>query len=188
MVTATRRLTYQDYLNTPDDERYELINGELIMAPGPNMPHQDHQANLGGAMQVFVRQHRLGKVLFSDTDVVFSDTNVVKPDLLFISNERQHIVARANIQGAPDLVVEILSPSTSSRDWNEKRELYAKHGVKEYIVTDPEEKVVWRLTLQDGALEIEQTYRQGDTIAFSTIEGFTVAVNDIFEDTFMPPA
>ena len=188
MVTATRRLTYQDYLNTPDDERYELINGELIMAPGPNMRHQSNQSKLGSRMAMFVEDANLGEVFFSDTDVVLSDTNVVKPDLLFVSNEREHIITYANIQGAPDLVVEILSPSTSRRDWNEKRELYARHGVKEYIVMDPEEKIVWRLTLQDGALEIEQTYRQGDTIAFSTIEGFTVAVNDIFEDTFMPPA
>ena len=190
MVTATttRRLTYQDYLNTPDDERYELINGELIMAPGPNMPHLDSQRDLGFYMVGFVKRNDLGKVYYSDADVVLSDTEVVKPDLLFISKEREDIITYANIQGAPDLVVEILSPSTSRRDWNDKRELYARHGVKEYIVMDPEEKVVWRLTLQDGALEIEQTYRQGDTIAFSTIEGFTVAVNDIFEDTFMPPA
>lgn len=186
MVTATRRLTYQDYLNTPDDERYELINGDLIVAPGPNIPHQDYQANLGGAMQVFTKQRRLGKVLFSDTDVVLSENDVVKPDLLFVSNERQDIVGIGNIRGAPDLVVEILSPSTSSRDWNEKRELYSKHGVKEYIVMDPAEKVVWRLELTDGSLEIVETYREGDTVTLSTIQGFSIAVNYIFDDVFMP--
>ena len=188
MVTATRRLTYQDYLNTPDDERYELINGDLIVAPGPNIPHQNNQANLGGALQVFVRQNRLGIVFFSDTDVVLSDTDVVKPDLLFVSNERQDIVTHANIQGAPDLVVEILSPSTSSRDWNEKRELYAKHGVKEYIVMDPDEKVVWRLELTEGSLEIVETYREGDTVTLSTIQGFSIAVAYTFDDIFRPQA
>ena len=181
MVTATRtRLTYQDYANTPDDERYELIDGELIVVPSPNMPHQSNQSRLGWRMAEFVERHDLGTVFFSDTDVVLSDTNVVKPDLLFISKEREDIITFANIQGAPDLVVEILSPSTSRRDWNEKRELYAEHGVKEYLVMDPSNKIVWRLTLKDGLLEIEQTYYEGDTVTSSVLEGFIVAVNDIF--------
>ena len=180
MVTSTQRLTYEDYANTPDDERYELIDGELIMAPSPNMPHQDSQSNMGWAMQAFVRERGLGKVYYSDTDVVLSDTDVVKPDLLFISREREHIITYANIQGAPDIVVEILSPSTSRRDWNEKRELYAEYSVKEYVVMDPSNRIVWRLVLKDGTLEIEQIYYEGDTIESSVLEGFTVAVNDIF--------
>ena len=77
-------------------------------------------------------------------------------------------------------MVEILSPSTSRRDWNEKRELYAEHGMKEYIVMDPSNRIVWRRLLKNGVLEIEETYYDGDTIALSAIEGFTVAVNDIF--------
>ena len=131
-------------------------------------------------MQVFVKARDLGKVYFSDTDVVLSDTEVVKPDLLFVSKAREDIITFENIQGAPDLVVEILSPSTSRRDWLEKRELYAEHGVKEYVVMDPSNRIVWRLALKDGALEIEQTYYEGDTITSSVLKGFTVAVNDIF--------
>ena len=179
MVTSTSRLTYEDYANAPDDERYELIDGELIMVPGPNMPHQGNQSKLGWRMAAFAERRSLGTVFFSDTDVVLSETDVVKPDLLFISKEREHVITYANIQGAPDLVVEILSPSTSRRDWNEKRELYAEHGVKEYIVMDPSNKIVWRLGLKDGALEIEQTYYEGDTIESSALEGFSVAVNDV---------
>ena len=180
MVTSTRRLTYEDYANTPDDERYELIGGELIMVPGPNMPHQDSQRDLGFHLVGFVKRNDLGRVYYSDTDVVLSDTEVVKPDLLFISKEREDIITYENIQGAPDLVVEILSPSTSRRDWNEKRELYAAHGVKEYLVLDPSNRIVWRLELKDDSLEIEQTYYEGDTIESSLLEGFSVAVNDIF--------
>ena len=179
MVT-TPRLTYEDYANTPDDERYELIDGELIMAPGPNMPHQSNQSKLGWRIAAFVEQRDLGMVFFSDTDVVLSDTDVVKPDLLFISKEREDFITYENIQGAPDLIVEILSPSTSRRDWNEKRELYAEHGVKEYIVMDPANKIVWRLALKDGALAIEQTYYEGDTITSSVLEGFTASIDDIF--------
>ena len=180
MVTTTRRLTYEDYANTPDDERYELIDGDLIMVPGPNMPHQSNQSKLGWRIAAFVEQRDLGMVLFSDTDVVLSDTDVVKPDLLYISKEREDIITYANIQGAPDLIVEILSPSTSRRDWNDKRDLYAEHGVREYIVMDPSNKIVWRLAMKDGALEIEETYYEGDTLTSSVLNGFAVAVNDIF--------
>ncbi len=180
MVTSTSRLTYEDYANAPGDERYELIDGELIIVPGPNMPHQDSQRDLGFYMVGFVKRNDLGKVYYSDTDVVLSDTDVVKPDLIFVSKEREHVITYANIQGAPDLVVEIFSPSTFRRDWNEKRELYAKHGVREYLVMDPSNKIVWRLGLKDGALEIEQTCYEDDTIESSVLEGFSVAVNDVF--------
>ena len=179
MVTAVR-LTYQDYANTPDDERYELIDGELIMSESPIIAHQDNQRKLGPRMSVFVERNDAGVVYFSSTDVVLSDTDVVQPDLLFISKERRHIIGEANIQGAPDLVVEILSPSTARRDWGVKRELYAKHGVKEYWIADPANKMVWVMLLKDGVLEIEQTCYPGDTIASSVLTGFTVKVDDIF--------
>lgn len=180
VTTARTRLTYEDYLNTPDDERYELIDGELIVVPSPNFAHQEKQMSMGARMYLFVVERDLGWVLSAPMDVVLSDNDVAQPDLLFISKEREHIITRACIEGAPDLVVEILSPSTSRRDWNEKRELYAEHGVKEYVVMDPSNKIVWRLVLKNGTLEIEKTYYEGDTIALSAIEGFTVDVNDIF--------
>ena len=81
--------------------------------------------DLGTLMNLFVKENNLGRVFSAPTDVVLSDTNVVQPDLLFVSNERSHIITEQNIQGAPDLVVEILSPSTANRDWTTKRELYA---------------------------------------------------------------
>ena len=179
-MVAVERLTYDDYMQTSDDEAYELIGGELIMVPGPNIPHQGNQSKLGWRMAAFAVRSSLGTVFFSDTDVVLSDTEVVKPDLLFISKEREDIITYENIQGAPDIVVEILSHSTPRRDWNEKRELYAAHGVREYLVMDPSNKIVWRLELKDGSLEIEKTYYEGDTIESTVLEGFSVAVNDIF--------
>ena len=179
MVTQTK-LTYQDYANTPDDKRYELIDGVLITVPAPNVPHQDSQASLGSRMRVFVERHDLGKVLFAPTDVVLTDTDIVQPDVLFISNEREHIITEANIQGAPDLVVEILSPSTAKHDWQAKRDLYAKHGVKEYWLADPANKIVWIMLLRDGALEIVETYASGDVLISPTLTGFEVSVDDLF--------
>ena len=136
MVT-TPRLTYQDYADLEGDERYELMDGELILAPSPNMDHQEVVTNLGTSLSMFVREHDLGRVYFAPTDVVFSDTDVVQPDILFVSNERQHIRTQANIRGAPYLIVEIMSLSSSSRDWGYKRDLYARHGVGEYWIVDP---------------------------------------------------
>ena len=179
MVTALR-LTYEDYANTPEGERYELIDGELIRVFSPNIAHQDNLRKLGSRMANFVEMNDVGVVYFLDTDVVLSDNDVVRPDLLFISKERAYILTYANIQGAPDLVVEILSPSTARRDWGVKRELYARHGVKEYWIADPANKIVWVMLLRNGILEIRQTCHPGDTIASSVLAGFTVKVDDIF--------
>ena len=179
MVT-TPRLTYQDYANTEGDERYELLDGELILVASPNMDHQEAVTNLGTSLSVFVKEHDLGKVYFAPTDVLLTDTSVVQPDLLFISRERESIRTPANIQGAPDLIVEILSPSSVRRDWHHKRELYASHGVKEYWIVDPVHQIVSVMLLQSGVLEIDETYTEGDMITSATLEGFSITLSDIF--------
>ena len=180
MVITTSKLTYQDYLNMDGDERYELIDGELIVLPTPNTAHQLTSIALSSAMHIFERANELGMVLHAPYDVILSDTDVVQPDILFVSNERAHIRTPANIRGAPDLVVEILSPSSTSRDWREKFELYSKHGVKEYWIVDPPNRVVWLALLRGGALEIAGTYGIGDTVSSSVLAGFSVKVDDIF--------
>ena len=101
------------------------------------MIHQMIQMDLEFPISAWVRRLRLGRVFTPDTDVVLSDTTTLRPDLIFISNERMHIMTRANIQGAPDLVAEILTPSTSRRDWNDKMSLYESYGVPEYWIVYP---------------------------------------------------
>ena len=179
-MVATPRLTYQDYVNMEGDERYELLDGELILLPSPNTAHQTVSIALGSRMHSFVKEHDLGQVFHAPFDVLFTDTDVVQPDILFVSNEREHIRTPANIQGAPDLIVEILSPSSSRRDWRDKRELYAVHGVREYWIVDPANRIVWVMLLRDGVLEIEETYTEGDAITSSTLEGFSVGLDEIF--------
>ena len=174
------KLTYEDYLTTPEDKRYQLLDGELIMAPAPNEPHQRVQAELGTALFMFVKQNELGRVYFAPTDVVLSDTDVVQPDLLFISNERRRIITHANIQGAPDLVVEILSPSTSQYDNGYKRSLYEQHGVKEYWMMGTDPIAVTVLLLGADGFEVIATYGEGDTLTSPTLEGFSIKVDDIF--------
>ena len=113
-------------------------------------------------------------------DVVLSDVDVVQPDLLFVSNERAHIVTTANVRGAPDLVVEIRSPSTAGRDWTVKRDLYARYGVQEYWVVDPDERRIWVMLLGDGSLDEVGSYGTGDVLTSPTLEGLIIDLDDIF--------
>ena len=180
MVT-TPKLTYQDYANMDGDERYELHDGELILIPSPNTAHQTTSMKIGYRMFSFVEENDLGQVFSAPYDVLFSDTQVVQPDILFVSNEREHIRTPANIQGAPDMIVEILSPSSVRRDWSYKRELYASHSVREYWIVDPVHQIVSVMLLQDGELKIVGTYTEGDTVTSSTLEGFSISLNEIFK-------
>ena len=180
MVT-TPRLTYQDYANLKGDERYELLDGELILVGPPNRDHQDVVMDLGFQMRVFANENDPGRVYIAPFDVLFTDTDVVQPDILFISRERERILTHANVQGAPNLIVEILSPSSSTRDWRAKRELYASHGVREYWIVDPTNRIVSILLLQDGVLEIEQTHTEDETATSTVLDGFTVSLDSIFQ-------
>ena len=180
-ITAGK-LTCQDYfdLDAPEGERYELIDGVLIMAAAPNEAHQRVSMMLGTWMNLFAYQRDLGWVLGPPYDVVLSETDVVQPDILFVSNERSYIRTPANIQGAPDLVVEVISPSSERRDWRDKRALYARHGVKEYWLIDPINRIIWLMLLRRGALEIVGTYGEGDTVSSTALAGFSVKVDDLF--------
>ena len=174
------KLTYEDYAKTPDDERWELIDGELFRMPSPNIAHQRTSRLLLLRMAPFVEERNLGEVFHAPMDVVLSDTDTVEPDLLFISKERMGIITRLNIQGAPDLVVEIHSPSTAQRDLTAKRELYARHGVKEYWPINPEAQTVTVLLLHGGDFVEVGVYREGDTVTSPTLEGFSFRVEEIF--------
>lgn len=178
------KLTYEDYAKTPEDERWELIDGELInneeiMAPSAKEAHQRNQMQLGSRMFFFSEENDLGRV-YADFDVVLSETDTVRPDLIFVAKERLHIITADNVQGAPDLVVEIRSESTARRDWTVKRELYARHGVREYWLTDPEAATVAVLLLDGGKLKVAGVYGIGDTLTSTVMTGFTIELADIF--------
>ena len=129
----------------------------------------------------FVEEGDLGKVFPAPCDMVLSNTDVVQPDLLFVSRGREHIlVGGDNVQGAPDLVVEILSPSTAGRDRTLKRSLYAKHGVGEYWLVDPDDETVTVMALGEGGFETAAVYRKGQTLTSSTLPGFAVGLDEIF--------
>jgi Uma2 family endonuclease len=141
MLPASDRvkLTYEDLVALPDDGmRHELIDGEHYVTPSPRLPHQFIAGNLYLLIANYVRDRRVGVVLFAPFDVVFSPYDVVVPDLIyFTSAQFKEVVGDKNAQGAPDLAIEILSPSTRRRDEIIKRRLYERTGVKEYWVVDP---------------------------------------------------
>ena len=172
--------TYADYCLTPDDERYELLDGELIMVPAPGTGHQIVAMELGTLLHVFVKARGLGRVFSAPYDVVLSETNVVQPDLLFIANERTHIITPDNVQGPPDLVVEILSPSTANRDRTRKRALYAQYGVPEYWLVDPDARTVTVLRLGAAGFTLVARYGAGDTLISPTLPGFTANLDNLF--------
>ena len=174
------KLTYKDYINTPDDKRYELIDGELILAPAPRRDHQTVEVRLGSRLHLFVDENELGGGYFAPRDVVFSDSDIVQPDLMFISNERMHIDTEAEVWGSPDLVVEILSPSTVDRDRTVKQVLYARHGVKEYWLVDADARTIEVLLLRDQGFEPAATYAEGDTLVSRTLPGFSIPLSEIF--------
>ena len=183
MATTTEvpiKQTYKDYCATPDDERYELINGRLMMVPAPNTKHQKVLGRLYLELARFNEEHQLGEVYVAPYDVFLSDTDVVQPDLLFISRAREHIITEQNVRGAPDLVIEILSPSTAEKDLGEKHELYGRHGVLEYWIVDPVAETVAVHRQGDGRLELAETLGRGDTLRTALLEGLELKLDDVF--------
>ena len=180
MLNVKTKLTYEDYLKTSDDERYELLNGELVMPPAPSTGHQIVSMVLGSLLHKFVSERKLGTVVAAPTDVVLSDTDVVQPDILFVSNQKSHILTRESVRGAPDLVVEILSPATAERDRTFKLDLYAQHGVKEYWIVDPDAKTITVLLQGEGRFEVSGIYGAGQSLRSPTLAGFSVTLEEIF--------
>src|SRR5579864_939429 len=132
------RLTYQDLLELPDDLlRHELIDGEHYVSPAPAVKHQDIVLNLAVILSTFLRMHRLGKVILGPVDVLFTEHDVVEPDVLFVAAAHVGRVRERYVAGAPDVVVEVLSPSNRGYDRIKKRRLYEAHGVPEYWIVVP---------------------------------------------------
>jgi Uma2 family endonuclease len=132
-------LTYSDYAALPDDgRRYELHQGELSVTPAPGLRHQRAVIALGSRLYDHVRARGLGEVLVAPTDCILSNVTVVQPDILYVATDRQAIASERGFEGAPTLVVEVLSPSTAHLDRDRKMRLYAEHGVPYYWIVDPE--------------------------------------------------
>ena len=180
-VHSVKPFTYDEYLRLPDDgKRWEIIRGELLMTPAPIVLHQRISRNLGWVFVAHVEDRGIGEVLYAPTDVVLSHTNVVEPDILYVSTERSHIITEKNIQGAPDLIVEILSPSTEARDRTDKRGLYAEYGVREYWIVDPEERIVEVLVLEEDEYRLYVRYEEKDVLLSPMFPDLEIELRRVF--------
>ena len=180
-IIEKKRYTYDDYLKTPDDKRYELIEGELYMTPSPVTNHQRISRRIEFLLEKFVTQNELGEIFYAPYDVYFDDENVVQPDILFISKDRLNIIGDKNLQGAPDLVIEILSESNAYRDLIQKKKLYARHGVKEYWIVVPGEKTIDIHILKDKTYQLYKTLGEDDTLGSQILKGFKMELKAIFK-------
>ncbi len=173
------KFTYSDYLLLPEQDSRELIGGDFYMVPSPGSRHQRISRDLGGLLWDFVRRNGLGEVLWAPMDVVLDDGNVVQPDILFVSSERRAIITDSYIAGAPDLVVEILSPSTADRDRRLKMSIYARFGVAEYWIVDPDEASIQVMRLEADGYATAGTHTSG-AVSSPIIPGLQIDVNQVF--------
>ena len=178
------KLTYDDFVLFPDDGlRHELIDGEHYVTPSPNPRHQRIIGELHYLIRAWLQGHPVGQVYLSPLDVVISRFDVVEPDLLYMSNERAaQILTDANVQGVPELVIEVGSPSTRKRDETIKRRLYEKSGVSEYWVVDPELEVVrvFRAGTTGFAKPVELALEAGDVLTTPLLSGLELPLSRIF--------
>jgi Uma2 family endonuclease len=176
------RLTYDDFCLLPDDgKRREIIEGELFVTPSPQTPHQRVVIRLAVHLWQFVDSYKLGEVFSAPFDVVFSEFDVVEPDLIYISNARANILTDKNVQGAPDLVVEVLSESTARVDRSFKLKLYEKFGVLEYWIIDPEGPAGEIYRRGEKGLELAAKLPATDALTSPLFPGFSLPLRRLIE-------
>ena len=179
------KLTYDDFVLFPDDgKRHELIDGEHFVTPSPNMRHQQISMNLTLMIGGWLEAHPQGRLFYAPFDVVFSRFDVVEPDVLYVSNERSNVLTPPNVQGAPDLVIEIGSPSTRQRDETIKRRLYERSDVIEYWIVDPDIEVVrvYRRSGDTFARPTELSREAGDVLTTSLLAGLELPLARVFRE------
>jgi len=176
-VREFREMLFDD----SDDYYYEIIEGEMIQKSAPTPMHQRICRKVMVILDKFINEKKAGEVLQSPIDVYLDDYNKPQPDLVYISNENKEIVTGNGIIGIPDLIIEVISPSSIIRDRIEKRNLYEKKGVKEFWLIDPEYKAIEIYTIQNNRYELlsAATILEGE-LTSSLFEGLTINLAEIF--------
>jgi Uma2 family endonuclease len=176
------RLTHDDFCLLPEDgKRREIIEGELFARPSPQTPHQRAVMRLSIRLGYFVECRRLGELFAAPFDVVFSEFDVVEPDLLYISSVRSGVLTHKNVQGAPDLVVEVLSESTARVDRSIKLKLYGKFGVQEYWIIDPNGPSAEIYRRGQEGLDLIANLSAADALCSPLFPGFSVPLRELAE-------
>ncbi len=181
-MRISTEFTYEDLQHIPPDRnRYETVDGELLVTPAPNTLHQTVVGNLFAELRQHVRKHRLGRVFVAPFDVVFTTSTVLQPDVIFVSQLRLRIIGEKNLSGPPDLVVEVLSESTARLDREIKLKQYALHGVPECWLLEPDGKTVEIFRLRDGQYELAARLGWGESITSPLFPGPSLPVSSLWE-------
>ncbi len=181
-VTAVRpRISYTDLAQTPEDgRRYELYDGEVFVVPAPLPRHQIVQHLIASLLAEYTARTG-GFSVDSPIDIVFSEFDVLQPDVVVFSADRRHLVhLDAPIRHAPDLCVEVLSPSTQATDRGKKMQMYARFGVSEYWIIDPSAETIERLRLQQGSYTLVGTASGDDEVTSEALPTLTFRARDVF--------
>ncbi len=174
-----KHYTYDDYLKLPEGSPYQLIGERLVMIPSPSTYHQEISKRLGYFLYEYAElKQKTGKVYYAPIDVYLEESETYQPDIIFISNDNLSIVKK--IEGAPDLVIEILSPSTDYYDLVHKKDIYAKHKVKEYWIVDPIEKWIESYKNDNGKFILIGRIQKNENISSTILTGFKVELKAIF--------
>jgi Uma2 family endonuclease len=182
MPAVEVKYTYQDLRSTPDDgRRYELFEGDLIVSPAPTTMHQRIVFRLSLVIGNFVQMHQLGEVLSAPCDIQFSGETVVEPDLLFVARDRASIVKEDYVQGAPDLIVEVISPTSEERDRGYKFKIYAEQGVKEYWLADYRKRVLQIFGLTSSGFQLAGEFKNDDEVRSPLFPGLRFRVSELWK-------
>lgn len=174
-------LNYSDYALLPDDgRRYEIHEGELSVTPAPGTRHQETVGNLFVALHTHVKARGLGKVFVAPTDVILSDISIVQPDLVYVATDRLGTVSSRGIEGAPTLVVEILSPSTGQIDRHTKLQLYARHAVPHYWIVDADTRSVEAYRLEAGSYALIARAAGDETLTAPPFTDLTLPLGSLW--------
>jgi Uma2 family endonuclease len=182
-----RRMTYARFrdMEIPDGDTsiYELINGQIVKRASPNSPHQEVSGNLFLAIGNFIKKKKLGKLYAAALDVYFDEeTAGVQPDLLFVSKDREFIIHENNgIVGAPDLVIEIVSPGSVDKDRSVKKDVYERFAVKEYWIVDPAYQSIEVYRMVDDRYQLFSFAEREGKVKSTVLPGFELEVKKVFQ-------
>lgn len=179
-ISKDENYTREDYMKLPEGAPFQLIQGKLTHMASPKIIHQRISWFLSGLLFNFLNENPIGEAFAAPMDVHFNEKNIFQPDLLFVSNERANII-QDWIQGAPDLIIEIISPGTKKMDRSEKKEVYGKYGVKEYWLIDPENKTLEFFENIDGKMVSEKKLKTGEVMESKILKGFRFEIAELFK-------
>jgi Uma2 family endonuclease len=179
-MAISTKFTHADLLVMPDDgKRREIVDGELFVTPSPLSKHQLVVSNIASAFFLYLHEHPVGQLFMAPLDVILSNYDVLEPDLLLILNEHRGII-QDWVRGAPDLVIEVLSPTTSRQDRGPKLKAYARFGVPEYWIVDLEQRAIEVYRRTEQGFGLVQTLHEQDTLESLLLPGFALSPRDIF--------